>query len=214
MLLNGSTIVIENSWLERFFSLPTVRSPCPFSFIKLFVRFWRTPYARAIIILSLASSLLLSLNFLLTNNAWYGNGSPITLCMFFLTREPLTGKWTSRWLTLFESLEANPLDGKSNVDLSLSLRSSVSLTLSCVLCRLAGTWREIVGQDAWWYDYLSGLGSRNEKTGGVARLQTRDSTMHTRVCRCRCQIASVAGSTRRTCEKLPQSTQPVPQVPV
>lgn len=139
MLLNGSTIVIENSWLERFFSLPTVRSPCPFSFIKLFVRFWRTPYARAIIILSLASSLLLSLNFLLTNNAWYGNGSPITLCMFFLTREPLTGKWTSRWLTLFESLEANPLDGKSNVDLSLSLRSSVSLTLSCVLCRLAGT---------------------------------------------------------------------------
>lgn len=129
MLLNGSMIVIENSWLERFFSLPTARSPCPFSFVKLFVRLWRTPYARAIIILSLASSLLLSLNFLLTNNAWYRNGSPITLCMFFMTREPLTGKWTSRWLTLFESLEANPLDGKSNADLFLSLSLYVRLYL-------------------------------------------------------------------------------------
>lgn len=205
-------IVIENSWLERFFSLPTARSPRPFSFVKLFVRFpvrscnnysFVSQWLAVVAEFSSYQQCVISKRF--TDNVVYVFLNTRTLSR--QVKEPLTDVIRiSRGKSAGWKIERRfP---------SLAVRFSVSLTLSYVLCRVAGTWREIVGQDAWWYDYLSGLGSQNEKTGGVARLQTRDSTMHTRVCRCRCQIASVAGSTRRTCEKLPQSTQPVPQVPV
>ena len=59
---------------------------------------------------------------------------------------------------------------------------------------------------------VSWIEKREDRRRG-ARACTR---AHVHVCRCRWQIASLAGSARRTCEKLPRGTRPsfhpVPQV--
>lgn len=93
------------------------------------------------------------------------------------------------------------------------IRCMISLYLSSCLyhCRVYrgrnGTREDMTRR----YGHLSGLLDRGTRRQEAWRayIHARERA-RARVCRCRWQIASLAGSARRTCEKLPRGTQPVP----